>query len=95
MLMSLAAVAGTALATQVPLGGEYSITNSNDRVLNAAVLGKISKTVAEYDIPGFSVGIYRSGAVKEEEYGQWGTRTEAGDPVTENVRVNEMLIIHA
>jgi hypothetical protein len=74
---------------------EYSIATSNNGVLNARILAKISKTVAQYDIPGFSVGIYRSGVVKEEEYGQWGTRTEAGDPVTENVRANEMLTIHA
>jgi hypothetical protein len=94
MLVSLAAVAGAALTAQVPFT-EYSIATSNNGVLNARILAKISKTVAQYDIPGFSVGIYRSGVVKEEEYGQWGTRTEAGDPVTENVRANEMLTIHA
>jgi hypothetical protein len=93
MLVSLAAVVGAALTAQVPFT-EHSITKNN-RVLNARILAKISKTVAEYDIPGFSVGIYHSGAVKEEEYGQWGTRTEAGDPVTENVRVNEILTIHS
>jgi hypothetical protein len=76
-----------ALAAQVPFG-KVGKTQPSDRILDAELRSKIGKIVKEHIIPGYSIGIFRLGAVEEEEFGQWGNRTEAGDPMTENVSIN-------
>jgi hypothetical protein len=82
-----------ALATQVPLA-QFGGAKPSDRILSSELRTKIGKIVEEHFIPGYSVGIFRLGAAEEEEYGQWGNRTEAGDPMTENVSTRRPLVRH-
>jgi hypothetical protein len=69
------------LAAQVPFD-QVDQVKTNDRILNTEVRSKI---VGEHTASGYSVGVFRQGAAVEEEYGQWGSRTEAGDAMSENV----------
>jgi hypothetical protein len=62
-------------------------------VLDDALRTRIEETLQDQNVTGYSVGILRlaqSSSNPEEEdiieFGQWGNRTEAGDPVTQNVR---------
>jgi hypothetical protein len=71
-----------ALAAQVPFG---QVGQRSRRILNAEVRSDIGKIVEEHTASGYSVGVFRHGAAVEEEFGQWGLRTEAGDNMTENV----------
>jgi hypothetical protein len=73
-----------ALAAQVPFG-QVGGAQPNSRILNAEVRSEISKIVEEHTASGYSVGVFHHGAAVEEEFGQWGLRTEAGDDMTENV----------
>jgi hypothetical protein len=82
-----------ALAAQVPLG-QFGGAKPSGRILNAELRSKIGKIFEEHTIPGYSVGIFRLGAAEEEEYGSWGNRTEAGDPVTENVSTLWTIVRH-
>jgi hypothetical protein len=72
------------LAAQVPFG-QVGQVKTNDRILNTEVCSKIGKIVEDHTASGYSVGVFRQGAAVEEEYGQWGSRTEAGDAMSENV----------
>jgi hypothetical protein len=82
-----------ALAAQVPLG-QVCRAKPSDRILNAELRSKINKILEEHIVPGYSVGIFRLGATEEEEYGHWGERTEAGDPMTEDVSTRRPLVGH-
>jgi hypothetical protein len=73
-----------ALAAQVPFG-QVGGAQPNRRILNAEVRADISKIVEEHAASGYSVGVFCHGAAVEEEFGQWGLRTEVGDDMTENV----------
>jgi hypothetical protein len=72
------------LAAQVPFD-EVGQAKTNDRILNTEIRSKIGKIVEEHTASGYSVGVFLEGAAVEEEYGQWGSRTEAGDAMSENV----------
>jgi CubicO group peptidase (beta-lactamase class C family) len=78
-----------ALAAQVPFG---QVGQPNRRILNAEVRSDIGKIAETHTTSGYSVGVFRHGAAVEEEYGQWGLRTEAGDDMTENVSLERPIL---
>ena len=48
---------------------------------------RIKDILDDGSVVGYSVGVFRAGAKIPEEYVQWGLRTEAGAPVTEEVNI--------
>jgi hypothetical protein len=83
-LLAVAIAFTGVLAAQVPFD-QAGRAKTKDKILNAEVCSKIGKIVEEHAASGYSVGVFRHGAAVEEEFGQWGLRTEARDAMTENV----------
>jgi hypothetical protein len=73
-----------AYAGQTHLATTHS--SSHDRVLSPELRSRIEGILDRAGVVGYSLGIFRAGAEKEEEYAQWGLRTETGAPVTKEVQ---------
>jgi hypothetical protein len=72
------------LAEQVPL----SNSGYQGPVLSPDIRSKISELVKSHGITGYSLGVFGAG---RDEYAQWGNRTEDGDLIGEDVRLNSEL----
>jgi hypothetical protein len=81
VLSALITATTSVLSAQVPLTSSFT----QGSILNPAVRQKISNLVKDNGIIGYSMGIYYGGAENEEEYAQWGKRTEEGDAVAAEV----------
>jgi hypothetical protein len=64
----------------------FTSTPSTEPILSDDSRAKIGDLLKTHGVVGYSLGIFRLDAAQQEEYMQWGVRTEAGAPVTKEVR---------